>query len=447
MRIADGDSPLLPGEGQGVRGTHDRSAILADVSFRHHGQPVSKNPLTPTLSRRGRGPRLAMAAIAVLLFCGSDWLQFRGSDNTSVCGEKDLPLRFGPQDHLTWKVPLPGSGPSGPIVVRGRVVVTAASGPTQDRLHVLALDAASGKVLWQRQLWATGSTIHNPFGGVAANTPASDGRRIFALFSSNDLVCFDLDGNLQWLRGLSYECPMARNDVGMASSPLVVGGTVIVQVQNAGESFVAGIDTSTGQTRWRLDREQDPIWSSPTVLRGKTPADDLVLLQSRSNFTAHDPATGQVRAVYDHWCDTIASATTCDDRVFLPAAGIHALRLDRQTGKLSFLWSQPRLRGGNSSPLACDGRIYVIKDASILVCGDASDGRVVWQLRLKGPIWATPVLAGGDLYAVNQDGLVQTVRLGTSRIDPGVLASPAVADGAIYFRCPQTLWKISKANP
>jgi outer membrane protein assembly factor BamB len=410
-----------------------------------------------------------MAAVVVLLFCGSDWPQFRGSDNTSVCGERDLPLRFGPEasgglsrfssdengtvpfPNVAWKAPLPGSGPSGPIVVRGRVVVTAASGPRQDRLHVLALDAASGKLRWERQLWATGSTIHNPFGGVAANTPASDGRRIFALFSSNDLVCFDLDGNLQWLRGLSYECPTARSDAGMASSPLVVGGIVIVQVQNAGESFVAGIDASTGQTRWRLQREQEPIWSSPTVLRGKTPADDLVLLQSRSNFTAHDPATGRVRAVYDHWCDTIASATTWDDRVFLPAAGIHALRCDRQDGKMTLLWSQPRLRGGEASPVACDGRIYVIKDGSILVCGDASDGRVVWQLRLKGPIWATPVLAGGRLYAVNHDGLVQTVRLGekgevvgSSRIDPGVLASPAVADGAIYFRCQQRLWKISK---
>jgi outer membrane protein assembly factor BamB len=394
-----------------------------------------------------------IAAVAVLLFCGSDWLQFRGNDNTSVCGEEDLPPRFGPQEHVAWKVPLSGRGPSGPIVVGGRVIVTAASGPRQDRLHVLALDAASGKVCWERQLWATGSTIHNPFGGVAANTPASDGRRIFALFSSNDLVCFDLDGNLQWLRGLSYESPLARNDAGMASSPLVVGPVVIVQVQSAGESFVVGIDASDGRTRWRLDREQVPIWSSPTVLRGKTPADDLVLLQSRSNFAAHDPATGRVQAVYDHWCDTIGSATTWDDRVFLPAAGIHALRCDRQAGKMALLWSQPQLRGDNSSPVACDGRIYVVKDGSILVCGDTSDGHVVWQLRLKGPIWATPVLAGGYLYVVNHDGLVQTVRLGekgevvgTSRIDPDVLASPAVADGAIYFRCPQSVWKISSAK-
>jgi outer membrane protein assembly factor BamB len=407
-----------------------------------------------SIARIGSWARLTFALMAVALFCGSDWRQFRGTDNTSVAADEELPISFGPGRNVAWKAALPGNGPAGPIVVGGRVVVTAASGDRQDRLHVLALDAASGKLRWERQFWATGSTTHSPFGGVAANTPASDGRRIFALFSSNDLACFDLDGNLQWLRGLSYECPLARNNAGMASSPLVVGGVVIAQVQNAGESFVVGIDASTGQTRWRIEREQAPIWSSPTVLRGRTPADDLVLLQSRSIFTAHDPATGRVRAVYDHWCDTIASATTADGRVFLPASGIHALECDVATGRLTARWTQPRLRSGESSPVVSKGRIYVVKDGSILVCGDASDGRILWQLRLKGPIWATPVLAGGHLYLVNHDGLVQTVRVGekpevvaTSRIDPAALASPAVADGAIYFRCPQSLWKIAKTTP
>ena len=381
---------------------------------------------------------------------GSDWLQFRGTDNDSVSLEKNLPTGFTEREHVAWKSPLPGTGPSGPIVVKGRVVVTAASGPRQDRLHVLAFDAASGHPLWHRQLWATGSTICNPFGGVAAPTPASDGQRIFASYSSNDVACFDLDGNLQWLRGLTYECPNARNDVGMGSSPVVVGGTVVVQVQNAGESFVIGLDATTGQTRWRLAREREPLWSSPTVLRGKTPQDDVVFLQSRANFAAYDPRSGELLAAYDHWCDTVASATTSGDGVYLPAAGIHALRYGATARALSLVWTEPRLRCGNSSPVVADGRIYTVKDGSILVCGDTTDGHVVWQLRLKGPIWATPVLADGRLYVVNHEGLVQVVRLGekgelegTGQLDPGILASPAVAEGALYFRSNANLWKIA----
>ena len=105
---------------------------------------------------------------------------------------------------------------------------------------------------------------------------------------------------------------------------------------------------------------------------------------------------------------------------------------------------------GSASPVVHDGRAYALKRPAILVCGDLADGRVLWQLRLKGPVWATPVLADGHAYVVNHPGLVQVVRLGdegelvgTGQIDPGILASPAVADGAIYFRSDTHLWKVA----
>ena len=177
-----------------------------------------------------KGPLLRL----VVLLSGADWRQFRGPDSSGVSGEKKLPTHLGAKENLAWKAPLPGTGPSGPIVVAGRVFVTAATGPHQERLHLLAFDAATGKLRWHRQLSATGQTVCNPFGGVAIPTPASDGKRVFAFYSSNDLACFDLDGNLLWFRGLAYERPLTRNDVGMGSSPLVVGDTVVVQMEEPG---------------------------------------------------------------------------------------------------------------------------------------------------------------------------------------------------------------------
>jgi hypothetical protein len=331
--------------------------------------------------------------------------------------------------------------------------VTAADGAAQDRLHVLCFDSASGKLRWHRQLWATGSTIVNPFGGVATPTPASDGQRIFALFSSGDLACFDLDGNLQWYRALGYESPTARNDVGMGSSPLVVGRTVVVQLQNQGESFVAGLDATTGETRWRTERDHDVVWSSPTVLRGKTPDRDCVLLQGRGRLAAHDPRTGEKLWDYEAWVDTISSVTTCGREIYLPAVGLRALRCAEDGRSVKPLWYQQPLRVDNPSPVAGDGRVYFIKPPSILVCCSAADGRVAWQLRLKGPIWATPVLADGHVYAVSYDGLVQVVTageegklVGVSRTDSAgseILASPAVAGRALYFRSNTHLWKVA----
>lgn len=395
--------------------------------------------------------RWVLCTLAVFL-CGSDWPGFRGRDGRGVSDETNLPLEFGDDENVAWKVPLPGSGPSSPIVVGGRVVVTAASGPRQDVLHLLAFEAADGELAWHRQFWATGSSLYNEAGGVAANTPASDGQSLFAFFSSGDLACFDLEGNLRWMRGLGSDYPAARNDVGMASSPLVVGRTVVVQMESESDAFAAGLDTTTGLTRWRLPREKGASWCSPAVLRGLTPEEDLVLVQSRNRLTAHEPDTGRQRWQFETECHTIASLTTWAGTVYLPANGLNALKLWPQGG-VELAWYAPVLSSGYPSPTVCGGRSYTIKSAGVLACGDVRDGSVLWQLRLKGSFWASPVIADGHLIAVNRDGLAQVVRLeddhgelvAERQLEPGIRASPAVADGAIYFRSDEHLWKIAYA--
>jgi outer membrane protein assembly factor BamB len=331
------------------------------------------------------------------------------------------------------------------------VIVTCSSGPRQERLHVVCLGAADGKTLWQRQLWATGHTICHPFGAVAGPTPASDGRLVFAFYSSNDLVCFDLEGNLKWFRGLAHESPATRNDVGMASSPLVVGQTVVVQSDCQGASFVAGIDAQTGRNRWRIERDTGAVWSSPMLLRGKRPADDLVLLHGRGRLSAHDPQTGRQVAAYEASCSTVSTVAVADSTAYLPAGGVHALRYDAATGSFAKVWQDAqRLRCDNCSPVVYEGRVYAVKSPGIVVCADAADGKTLWQLRLKGPFWATPLAADGRLYCVSHAGLAQIVDLsgegkllGTAQLDEGMLASPIAANGAVYFRSDAHLWKIA----
>ena len=395
-----------------------------------------------------RAVRCVLAVVLVTVCSAGDWRQFRGTDNSSVSTETGLPKTFGDKENLAWKVPLPGRGASGPIAVGDKIIVTASTGAAHDRLHVLAFDSHDGKPAWHRQLWATGHTSHHSFGSIACNTPASDGQLVFAFFSTNDLACFDLDGNLKWCRGLAFDYPTLRNDVGMSSSPVVVGGVVIVQCENQGASFIAGLDTTTGETRWRSDRDRDAVYSSPTVLRGKTRDDDLVLFHSRESLSAHDPETGKKVWRYQASCNTTASLATDDNRVYLPAEGIHALQYDPQTKNVKLLWYERRLRGGPASPVANGDRIFVVKPPGILVCADTADGSVLWQVRLKGPVWSTPVVADGHAYVVNHKGLVQVVRLGdkgelvsTTQIDADALASPAVSNKAVYFRTDQHLWK------
>ncbi len=383
----------------------------------------------------------------------ADWLQFRGNNNDGVADGRPLPTAWSETENIAWKADLPGRGASGPIVVKGRVVVTASSGAKQDRLHVLCFDVDSGKSRWERQFWATGRSFCHPTSAVAAPTPASDGVSIYALFSSNDLVCLDLDGNLRWLRGLSYDHPTAGNDLGMASSPIVVGKTVVVQIESQGESFVAGIDTGTGRTRWRLDRPHVSNWVSPTVLRGKTRKDDLLVLTSGQDVRAVNPRNGEVLWTFQATCKTIPSAAVDENRVMVGVEdGLIALQHTPGSLASPLLWKQIKLAPSSSSPVAHKWRVYVLK-GSVLVCGDTATGEVLWQQRVKGRrFWATPVLSGGRLLVVSADGDATVLDItgekgkiiGEGQFGENVLGSPAAADGAVYVRNFEHLWKVGK---
>ncbi len=129
------------------------------------------------------------------------------------------------------------------------------------------------------------------------------------------------------------------------------------------------------------------------------------------------------------------------------------MRLDSSGGKPQPAWTAAKLNFGAASPAVRDGRIYTINRAGVLNCGDTATGQVLWQQRLKGALWASPVIVGDRIYAFNRDGLGQVVQLGDKPevigegpLGEEVMASPAVADGALFVRGKSHLWKIAEPN-
>jgi outer membrane protein assembly factor BamB len=403
--------------------------------------------------------RMLLLAIVAIAFgaaaraaADGEWRQFRGNDSRAVAADAKLPLAWKAVEgeNIAWHSAIPGKSASSPIVVGGKVIVTASSGVKQDRLHVLAYDAATGKELWHRQFWATGRTLCHPMSANAAPTPASDGQRVFAFFSSNDLACLDLDGNLQWYRGLAFDYPLAGNDAGMASSPVVSGGTVAVQVEAQGEAFAAGLNTHTGETRWKIDRKQLANWTSPALVRGATTEQDAFLLQSPMQLTLVDPATGRERGKLDLPCAAIASTTTGDGLFYVPANGITAVRFNDHSPNGEVVWQESRLNPTACSPVVYDHRVYTV-NRTILVAADGQTGKIKWQLRLpQNKYWATPVLAGGHLYIMSYEGQGLVIKLNaakgelisTNDFGEQILGTPAVVGDAMYVQTEKQLWKI-----
>jgi outer membrane protein assembly factor BamB len=100
-------------------------------------------------------------------------------------------------------------------------------------------------------------------------------------------------------------------------------------------------------------------------------------------------------------------------------------------------------------------RVYIVNRAGVLNCADAENGEVLWQLRLEGDIWASPVVAGNRLYALSQDGTAQVVQLSDAEgqllaknmVGETLQASPAVVGDSVYIRSDRHLWRFAAAGP
>lgn len=377
----------------------------------------------------------------------ADWREFRGPGGRGVAVGETIRTAWSDREGIAWKADLPGRSASSPIVVGDLVVTTASSGARQDRLHLIALDRATGERRWERTLWATGRTLCHPTSAVAAGTPASDGERIVALFSSCDLVCLDLAGRLLWQRNLAVEHPRAGNDVGMGSSPRIIGDTVVVQIDCQGDSFAAGIDLATGDDRWSVPRDRVASWSTPLPLESGGQAG--VLLQNPNGLELRTLADGELAWRWPGDCAGIATTAVAEGVLFVPAGGIAAVSPGGREPK----WQAAKLSPGIASPVAWNGSVAVLNRGGVLAVGNAADGAIRGQVRLAGSFWASPIVVGDLLVAVNNEG---TTFLVSTADRPAVVAendlpgtfsaTPAVADGSLYLRSETALWKVAAAE-
>lgn len=390
------------------------------------------------------------AAAAVCVQAG-DWKQFRGNQANSIALGESLPTELS-GGNISWKVELPGRGLSGPIVVGDQVILTASSGYNEDRLHVMSFDSETGERQWERQFQATGRTICHEKMCVATPTPASDGERIFSFYSSNDLICTDLAGDLLWYRGLGEEFPNASNSLGMSSSPIVIGSTVIAQVEADAEAFAIGVDAATGDTRWRIQRPRRANWTSPTILPGAGGRPTLALLQSSAGLTAVDPETGDVVWDFTEGASTTPSSSVVDGRIYIPSHGITTLKTSADGKSFEQVWNSPVLSPATPSAVVMNGMTFSVNRSGALAAGDAETGKRLWQLRLKGPFSSSPVAASGHLFFFNERGVAFVVKpeleggtiVSQFDLEETILCSPAAADNALYIRSDGHMWKFAE---
>lgn len=427
---------------------------------------------------------LILALLVSPAFADDHWPSFRGADRAGVSSHARLPLTWDAKNNLAWKVDLPGSGWSSPIVWGRRVFVTAAvsdakpfdarkglyitdlqgkAPPGEWTWTLLCYDLDSGKELWRQSPFQGkfAGTIHIK-NSLASETPATDGQRIYAYFGNVGLACYDLDGKLLWKQPRSLH--KTQMGWGTGASPVVHEGKLFVINDNEDKSYLECLDGRTGNQLWRVDRDETSNWATPfvwvnpmrteivTAGKGKVRSyslDGKLLWQLKGMSIVTIPTPF---ATKDHLI--VASGYVLDPFIkpvyaILPGAtGDISLKGDETSNKF-IAWCQKQAGPYHPTPLVVGDYLYVLYDRSFLSCYEAKTGKPVYERKRLGGsgFTASPWAYGGHIFCLNEDGTTFAVKAGptfevTSKnaLDGMALATPALAGDSLLIRTREWLY-------
>jgi outer membrane protein assembly factor BamB len=378
------------------------------------------------------------------LNAATDWPWWRGPWRNGVATSREaVPTSWSATENVKWKTPVPGRGHSSPIVVGDRVFMATADEASQVQ-SVLALDRASGKSLWKVDVSQGGFPKNNHSKNTeASSTLACDGERLFGAFFHHETieaVALDLAGKPVWRKTAGKYNPR-KYEYGYAASPLIYQDLVIFIGEFDGDSFLAAFDRATGAEKWRTKRPHNISFSSPVV--AKVAGRDQLFISGANQIVSYDPATGKPL-----WSTAGTTDATCGtmiwegDLVFAsggyPKSETISIKAD---GSSEVVWKNNQ-KCYEQSMLVHDGYIYAFTDQGVMNCWRSADGKEMWVQRLRGPVSASPVLAGGNIYWTNERGTTYVFRPNPEKFDRVAenqlgeegFASPAVGAGQLFLR-------------
>lgn len=391
-------------------------------------------------------PRFAPLLFLLLpLTAAADhWPGWRGPNADGITAEKQLPVTWSKTENVRWKVPVHGAGVSSPVVWGERIFLTSSTGRLNDELHVYCHHRKDGKLLWHTKLFGSAPTDLYPPGGMAVPTPVTDGKHLYCLFGTGDLACLDFAGRPVWLRSLAEEYGPFRNRWGMGTSPILVGDLLVVQVDHTSQSYLLGVDAATGKNRWKAERDATVNWTSPLAVKVKDHVEIVTIGTHRA--VGYDAKNGgELWSVSGLHQQCIPSPVALGTRVFLTSGeGTLAVKLDGTTGdvnKTNVLWRSKKGVSYIASPVAYEGRLYILDAKGICTCFDADGGKQVWKERLGDQFQASPLAGDGKIYFPGQQGVVRVLSTGpefkllaANDVGEAIVASLAVSDGEIFIR-------------
>jgi len=411
---------------------------------------------------------LAVSA-AIALLGASDWPEWRGPARDGSSTERNLPEKWSPTgDNLAWTLPF--GGRSTPVIFGNRLYLqTTTPGDiehTQERL--VAVDADSGKVVWEKRVSVYMSDVPQHRAGWASPAVDPSTGNIYMFTVGAELLAYAPDGRQLWERSLPEEYGAITTHGGRTTSPIVEGNMVILNtlIQDWGPDLgrpgnrYFAFDKKTGQTIWvssPQSKHYDTNYSTPIVA---TVNGQRLLMVGGTDGTFYGL---QVNTGKPAWSVEVSKRAILNSVLFRNnlmyishgeenidttemgmVAAVDATGSGVLTGS-AMKWVTRGFLPSFASPVMDNERLYTVDNSAILGAFNLSDGKLVWTKTLGTLQKGSPVLADGKLYVGTESGHFYILRpsatgvtvldddqMGTADNPEPVIASPAIADGRVY---------------
>jgi outer membrane protein assembly factor BamB len=398
----------------------------------------------------------AWGVVTFIEIPSDSWPRFRGPNGQGVSTETvGLPTTWTAEDAL-WKIKLPGSGHSSPVVWGDRVFITAAN-ESDGKGFLVAYLTSNGRQLWRCEFDLPKYRM-NALNAAAASTPAVDADRVvvcWATPSNMQLAAFDHTGNSLWSRDFGP----TNTRHGPTISPILVGGLVVFAQEQeqlsatvATESRWIGVDAATGETKWTCKRDHSGSnsYSTPCVLeQGRRTL--AVFTSLAHGITAVDIADGKVAwEVSDALNARVCASPVLAGGLVIGTCGEggRGLRMTAvRPPKTADEKPQVAYTLEDSSvtyvptPVAYRNWLFTVHDGGQIACRNAADGKILWAEKPGGKFYGSPVIADGKIYVITTEGTVVVLAasdkyelLATNPLSEKSHSTPAISGGKLFLR-------------